>query len=118
MGRWVNGKRVRKVPCGACHACCQWDAIIIHPELGDDELDYETVEWNGKRKLASKENGDCVYLDRKMGCTIHGRAPAVCQKFDCRPLFKKAKKDKQLAMFIGDRILNAARRLKRKRLRG
>lgn len=109
---------VRKVPCGTCHACCQWDAIILHPELGDDEHDYHTVEWEGKLKLANKENGDCIYLDRQTGCTIHGHAPVICQEFDCRKIYKKALKDKRLAEYVGPKIMQAAKRLKRKTLRG
>ena len=40
-------------------------------------------------RLRRMPNGDCVYLGER-GCTIHGRAPHVCQRFDCRELFKKS----------------------------
>lgn len=106
--------KVSNVPCGSCYVCCQWDAIILHPECGDDESGYHTVEYMGKRKLASKENGDCIYLDRKIGCTIHGHAPVICREFDCRMIAKKAKKDPQLRMYVGKDIIKAAKRLNRR----
>jgi len=33
--------------------------------------------------IAHLPNGDCVYLGDN-GCTIHGRAPALCRAADCR----------------------------------
>ena len=33
--------------------------------------------------LRRRENGDCIYL-AEGGCSIHGRAPKVCQEYDCR----------------------------------
>lgn len=38
--------------------------------------------------IAHKPNGDCVYLAGN-GCTIHGRAPALCRAADCRSLALK-----------------------------
>ena len=31
------------VPCDDCTLCCRGDAISIHPELGDDASQYQTV---------------------------------------------------------------------------
>lgn len=81
-----------KVPCDGCTACCQHELLFLHPELGDKPEDYLTqdiVDDNGnvQKILQHKPNGDCIYLDRKTGCTIHERSPAICQEFDCRRLF-------------------------------
>jgi len=106
--------KFKRVPCGACHECCKWDAIYLQPELGDDETDYITEEYRGKRVLAHKENGDCVYLDRKTGCTIHDRAPVRCKQFDCRDLLKIIRDYPQAKQIIPDVVIQAAkRRIKR-----
>ena len=77
------------VPCGRCTLCCQRELLYVHPELGDDPEDYETQEIDAGEgetvlALAQKPNGDCIYLERHKGCTIHDKRPAVCKKFDCR----------------------------------
>lgn len=78
------------VPCHGCTKCCHGDSIVIHPECGDDPGMYDTVRQKHPitgeecRVLRHKPNGDCVYLDGARGCTIHGRAPAICREFDCR----------------------------------
>ena len=83
------------VPCAGCTLCCRRDALILHPEMGDDPEQYDTVQTahplTGKPAimLAHKPNGDCVYLDRATGCTIHDRAPAICRKFDCRGFYRQ-----------------------------
>lgn len=80
------------VPCDGCVACCINDAIILHPECGDDPSVYETEDirhpFTGKpaKMLKHKPNGECIYLG-KGGCTIHDRAPAICREFDCRRQF-------------------------------
>jgi hypothetical protein len=80
------------VPCGKCTLCCR---TLIVP-LAEEE--YEQYDWawitklDGERlgrALKRQPNGDCVYLGEH-GCTIHGRAPHVCQRFDCRELFLKS----------------------------
>lgn len=77
------------VPCDGCTACCKHDIIFLHPENGDKPETYETIEvFNPISKrvapaLARAENGWCIYLGPG-GCTIHDRAPVICQKFDCR----------------------------------
>ncbi|EJG5414317.1 YkgJ family cysteine cluster protein [Salmonella enterica] len=83
------------VPCAGCTACCKGDAISIHPELGDDTEAYQTVPHfmpqlaaKGVRMLAHDANRNCVYLG-EAGCTIHGRAPALCREFDCRKMAKR-----------------------------
>lgn len=82
------------VPCGDCRACCRNDSIFLHPELGDDPAQYETIEsynpLTGKAQLmvAHKPNGDCVYLTDK-GCGIHDTAPAICREYDCRRMYMR-----------------------------
>jgi Fe-S-cluster containining protein len=73
------------VPCGTCHACCKQDRIILHPQL-DDLSAYKWHEEDGFAVLDRKPSGECVYLTAS-GCSIHGRAPVVCRRFDCRVLF-------------------------------
>ena len=83
------------VPCAGCTLCCRRDALILHPEMGDDPTQYETVPTTHPltgepaEMLAHKPNGDCVYLDRSTGCTIHDRAPAICREFDCRAFYRR-----------------------------
>jgi len=83
------------VPCGTCTLCCR---TLIVP-LADEEYeqyegnwawitDSKTGERHG-RALKRLPDGSCVYLGPS-GCTIHGRAPHVCQRFDCRELFLKS----------------------------
>lgn len=74
------------VPCGSCTACCRGEAIFLYPEHGDDPAEYETKMFRGRVILAHQLNGDCVYLDRLKGCTIHDRRPHICRKLDCRTL--------------------------------
>jgi hypothetical protein len=80
------------VPCNGCTACCQQDLIMLHPECGDVKEEYDCYEQEnpvtGKPgwALKRKPNGSCIYLGEG-GCTIHGRAPAICREFDCRRLF-------------------------------
>ena len=83
---------VADVPCGSCTLCCR---TLIVP-LAEEE--YEKFDWawittrDGRRlgrALKRKPNGECVYLSER-GCSIHGSAPHVCQRFDCRELFKKS----------------------------
>lgn len=72
------------VPCQGCRLCCQGDAVRLEEE--DLARGYESEPHPyipGALMLAHKPNGDCVYLDDH-GCTIHGRAPALCRSADCR----------------------------------
>ena len=84
--------RVADVPCGKCQLCCKTLIVPLSAE------EYEDYDWawittrDGNRlgrALKRKPNGDCVYLGEQ-GCTIHGRAPHVCRRFDCRELFKRS----------------------------
>ena len=80
------------VPCGSCRHCCTNELLMLHPECGDNPLQYKTMPvvnpLTGKPGLAlqQKPNGDCIYLG-ETGCTIHGHAPALCKEFDCRRFY-------------------------------
>lgn len=80
------------VPCGKCTLCCR---VLIVPVT---EEEYENYDWawivdrdgvKHGRALKRRPNGECVYLSEH-GCSIHGHAPHVCQRFDCRELFLKS----------------------------
>ena len=97
------------VKCGACRACCRGEAVVLHPEHGDDVSSYETqpmplpglgggglleklavaIGSSSRLLLKQKTNGDCIYLSDDAGCTIHARRPAMCRVFDCGGLVKR-----------------------------
>lgn len=85
----------RKVPCGSCLLCCKGEAIILHPEDGDDPSNYETITvphplGTGKmvQQIKTTITGACMYLG-KTGCTIYSKRPVICREFDCRLLAKR-----------------------------
>ena len=106
----MTNKYNDNVPCNGCYKCCQRDLIFIHPECGDDDSQYETVIFQGRKILAHKPNGDCVYLDRKIGCVIHGHAPSVCREFDCRISVPKLEKE-GLAHMIPKQVRKQAHKM-------
>lgn len=108
----ISNRPTRNVPCGTCTACCQGDAIFMHPECGDDPSQYETEMYEGRVILKHKPNGDCIYLDRAKGCTIHERRPAICRELDCRELIDAIGEYRAQQLGL-DRILSAAWRLRR-----
>lgn len=67
---------------------------MLHPEDGDRPEEYDTIEIGNPltgepcQALRQRPNGACIYLGIA-GCTIHGRAPALCREFDCRRFFGK-----------------------------
>ena len=113
------------VPCGKCQLCCktlivplafeEWDEFDKrrHPDDPTKPAWCWVVDANGVRggrALPRRDNGDCVFLGPG-GCTIHGHAPHVCKRFDCRELFlrsdrkgrKKAIKEKKLPKELFER---------------
>jgi len=76
--------------------------------------DYLTEIYNARLILQHKPNGDCIYLDRKVGCSIHGNAPAICKEFDCRRIYKKIKYNKKLLARMPKGFKAAAKRLLKK----
>lgn len=94
----MRDTRTRDVDCGKCVACCQAERIILRPWLGDDPADYilepEPVLIEGMflPTIAHTQDGDCVYLDRASGCTIHDRRPLVCGEFDCGEIIRQLRR--------------------------
>lgn len=82
----------RIVPCAGCKACCNGEAVILHPEDGDDPGSYITVPTHHPLtgapalRVATRPNRECVYLG-ETGCTIWSRRPLICREFDCRLAF-------------------------------
>lgn len=74
--------------CDGCTACCKRDKIILGAE--DVRSNYlHHKEWINSQEydvLDRKPNGDCIYL-AESGCSIHGKAPGICRRMDCRKLF-------------------------------
>lgn len=111
------------VPCNGCTACCQRDLLILHPEMGDDPSQYETMEVvnpitnEAALALQHGDDGSCIYLGEN-GCTIHSRAPAICREFDCRAFYLTLLRDttrgerKRLVKsgMIGVGVLDAAKK--------
>lgn len=95
MAKVKRGKKplASVVPCGTCNLCCRGEVLVLHPECGDRISDYQAMRWNGRWILQHKENGDCIYLDREKGCTIHNRRPAICREFDCRMMALRVMED-------------------------
>ena len=112
------------VPCNGCTLCCRGDAIILHPECGDDVSLYETETishpFTGKPvlMLTKKSNGDCTYLGAT-GCTIHDHAPTICREFDCGRMyerFTRAERRRMVASGLFDReVFEAGRRIQAER---
>ncbi len=114
-GLSVNGNAV---PCEGCRACCQREALILHPEMGDKPWEYLCRTFDhpltGQKVFAldQKENGECIYLGEK-GCTNYENRPSICREFDCRRFYLGVQQDRPLLKFAqamaGDEILLAGR---------
>lgn len=79
----VSGPRA-SVPCGTCHECCRDQRIAL---FGSEAARFaHTIDADtGVAVLATRANGDCVYLDRaNHRCERWADAPEICRKFDCR----------------------------------
>lgn len=99
------------VPCNGCRLCCQNDAIVLHPDLGDDPAKYKTVPFvhpltgEDALMLDHKPNGDCIYLGEK-GCENYEARPVICREFDCRKLYlrmTKAQREKLVKANLCDK---------------
>jgi uncharacterized protein len=91
-----------RVPCNGCRACCQGgELVVLFPERGDELDTYDAITVDSTAGtitvLKHKPNGDCVYLGER-GCSIHGRAPAVCRVFDCRRYFLSLPRNERRVM--------------------
>ncbi len=67
--------------CGGCRECCK--GPVRNLPITDPAFLYDTYERGGKTYLATRDNGDCVYLVEG-GCGIYERRPSVCRSYDCR----------------------------------
>lgn len=78
--------------CTRCGACCTGEPGFVW--VTDDELkqiavflgqpiaevrDLYSRKARGKRTLREQANGDCVFYDRKKGCTIYPVRPPQCR---------------------------------------
>jgi len=116
------------VPCNGCTLCCRNDMILLHPECGDRASDFITQEvahpFTGRPSLmlAKKPGPDgkpvCIYLG-DTGCTIHGRAPAICRELDCGKMYSmlpRGERRRHVRMGIVDQaVLDQGARVQRER---
>ena len=78
--------------CTQCGDCCtgapgyvwltddELDALAAHLGRPVAEVrDLHTRSARGKRTLRERANGDCVFYDRKKGCTVYPVRPAQCR---------------------------------------
>jgi len=78
--------------CTRCGHCCTGDPGFVW--VTDEELatiakfldqplqevrDIYSRKARGRRTLREKANGDCVFFDRKKGCTIYAVRPPQCR---------------------------------------
>jgi len=74
--------KLPRLNCDGCRACCLGDTIILKPHENPKAWNAKP-RFDGRWELRKGEDGNCAFLG-PTGCTIHGRAPEVCQSFDCR----------------------------------
>ena len=106
------------VPCNGCRLCCEREALVLHPEMGDKPWEYLCTTMvnplTGKLvfALAQKENGECIYLGAT-GCENYPNRPAICREFDCRKFYLKVTQGNKLLKIAsdmaGDEVLNAGK---------
>ena len=75
------------VPCNGCTACCRSDRVFLGPADDPKAFAWHAEVIDGLRYavLDRQADGACVYLTAT-GCGIHGAAPAICRRMDCRVL--------------------------------
>lgn len=101
------------VPCGSCNLCCRTLMVPLSKEeveSGQYDGHYARITAPDGRHmghaLLRRPTGECVYLvDGR--CSIHGRAPHVCQRFDCRELFRKSNRAGRREMVSSGRMPKA-----------
>lgn len=99
--------------CGGCRKCCLGDEVLLID--GDDPARFKTkLRADGKRAVARRKNGNCVYLGAR-GCTIQFDKPRMCQSYDCREhamTVSQMSADKQAARQEAPPILEGIARLR------
>ncbi|MDO9094451.1 MAG: YkgJ family cysteine cluster protein [Rubrivivax sp.] len=76
------------VACNGCTACCRHDQVRL--TAAERDRFHWHFEWQNAQQIAvldRKDDGSCVYLTAE-GCGIHGKAPGICQRMDCRKLLQ------------------------------
>lgn len=78
--------------CTRCGNCCTGEPGVVW--VTDEEMEalaktlgepldevraVYTRMARGKRTLREKANGDCVFFERKKGCTVYGVRPSQCR---------------------------------------
>lgn len=71
------------IGCNGCTACCWHDRV---PLTESEAHDFPHERDAAGPHLAKRADGACVLLGD--GCTVHGRAPGICQRMDCRVLVR------------------------------
>ncbi len=114
-----------EVACNGCTECCRsGQALFLHPGQGDDVETYQTQVTAHPDTgapiflLATKENGECVYLGPS-GCTIYDRRPLLCRSFDCRKhylILPRQDRDNLVRLGMSSRAVFNAGRLRVKTL--
>jgi Fe-S-cluster containining protein len=104
----IKHEDVHVPECATCPGfCCHDDAIVLHPDEGDDPSLYQTVKMPHPFKdevvdvLDHKPNGDCIYLDVVDGvgrCGVYDHRPIICRGFDCSRSFAKIPRDQRRRM--------------------
>lgn len=111
----------RRVACGDCHLCCLGDTILLHPEMGDMEGDYEIEKSPFGPMLAHKSNMECYALGEN-GCTIYDKRPGICKEFDCADLIRRTTRPERKRMVkagaIDKRVLKQGAKLFRQQEHG
>lgn len=78
--------------CNGCTACCWHDRVVLGPR--DDPAAYRWHVEDGYAVLDRRADGACVYLG-DAGCSIHGAAPEICKRMDCRALVRVTPQEQQ-----------------------
>lgn len=75
---------MKHVDCGACHACCHNQLVVLVPGEDPAAFDCYSIETASglSHALKLKPDGSCTYLGEN-GCTIWPYHPRMCQEFDC-----------------------------------
>lgn len=89
--------------CGKCGSCCKYSSgylveedhkrIAEFLEITEKELEekfleegekYNTKRFRPKILRKGKPYGECIFLDKKEGCTIHEVKPLHCKVGECK----------------------------------
>ena len=88
--RWYqHGLRFRCTQCGHCCTGApgfvwvsedELDALAGFQDEPRDQVEKLYTRWLGlRRSLREKANGDCIFYDKRAGCTIYPVRPSQCR---------------------------------------